>query len=823
MKKPVTQRKMFMAAGGMSETNSEGIISGFNDEELEDEYENRTPDNIEIIANNLRGDIRSMDERYLELAQMVGESAFETPEEVIALMQAQFAPPQAPQQPPPAAGSGQGIAGIMQPPEAAPQGIMQGVAEPSMEQQMPQPGMEQPMQMAHGGMVHRQAGSPPTGEVAPGRRALGFMRFMEPGSIPDPRTMDPRSTAVPRVQLQQTPAMARSFVGPIPQNATVGPLPNFVGSIGPEGAKFLQSGAARPGTLPPLPQQIPLATRFSSNIAEAMRSAPGFAREAGRTLMATPIGKGAAAVGAGLGLLGVDQMYRNIVSPQGPASSGQPAVSEVPGVDAQGRYTAVPLASNLIPSDTGAAPPGEFNAAAALEKDDAGRVIEQVRPNVPVPIPSAAPPPPGANVPEEDKDLAPRPKTYDERVQDRLGVFTKYLGSDPEMRKAQALFLLAEAALNVAGAPGRSTAERLTKGLKGFPAGMAALGAEADKERRSIAASAISAVESDIQATAKYNQQVALQAAKNNPAREKLIRSANYFMNRDGITQNMLQANPGLANRYVEMAQLIDDKLLVQDKSGDLVDPMGRPVPGFSRSAPTPANGVGYLDPANPLVKVSETFVTPATAEEKPTLIAKKGENDQLILTLSSALDHLNKSVGLGPSIRAGVTNIFAPITGDVGLGLTDIQVQALRSQDRFMQDALIRARARSPKLPVWEQKNIKEALSNPGSWVNSWEEYTGVINNVLRDVLNDNAMIDARLNPGQPLKQIDRMPTGTKTDPLTYSPNVFVTLEGVFKNRPNAKVWVAGKDENGKEIAPFQVEGKRFMEQLNAQRGQAQ
>ena len=54
MKKPVTQRKMFMAAGGMSETNSEGIISGFNDEELEDEYENRTPDNIEIIANNLR-------------------------------------------------------------------------------------------------------------------------------------------------------------------------------------------------------------------------------------------------------------------------------------------------------------------------------------------------------------------------------------------------------------------------------------------------------------------------------------------------------------------------------------------------------------------------------------------------------------------------------------------------------------------------------------------------------------------------------------------------------------------------------------------------
>ena len=823
MKKPVMQRSMFVAVAPKSE--SKGILSGFDEEMDNENYEDRSPENLEIIANNLRGDMRSMDERYLELAQMVGESAFETPEEVVALMQSQMGQQGTPptgQAPAPSAG---GVAALGAPPmPSAPQGIMQGIAEPGMEQQMPQPGMEQPMQMAQGGMVYRQAGSPLTGEVAPGRRMLGFMRFMEPGDIPDPRTMDPRSTAVPRVQLQQTPAMARSFVGPIPQNATVGPLPNFVGSVSPEGARFLQSGAARPGTLPPLPQQIPLATRFSSNIAEAMRSAPGFAREASRTLMATPIGKGAAVVGAGLGLLGVDQAYRNLVSPQGPASSGQPAVSEVPGVDAQGRYTAVPLASNLIPSDTGAAPPGEFNAAAALEKDDAGRVIEQVRPSVPVPIPSAAPPLPGANVAEkEDKDLDPRPKTYDERVQDRLGVFTKYLGSDPEMRKAQALFLLAEAALNVAGAPGRSTAERLTKGLKGFPAGMAALGAEADKERRSIAASAISAVESDIQATAKYNQQVALQAAKSGPAREKLIRNANFYMNRDGITQDMLKTNPGIAERYIGMAQLIEDKTLVQDKSGDLVDPLGRPVPGFSRAAPTPANGIGYLDPANPLVKVSETFVTPATTDEKVGLITTKANNEQLIMQINSAMDHLNKSVGLGPSIRAGITNIFAPITGDVGLGLTDIQTQALRSKDRLLQDVLVKAKLRNPKAPVWEQKNIKEVIGNPSSIVQSWEEYTSVVNNILQELLNENAMIDARLNPGQPLKQIDRMPTGTKTDPLAYSPNVFVTLEGVFKNRPNAKVWVAGKDENGKDIAPFQIDGKRFMEQLNAQRGQPQ
>ena len=794
MKKPVMQRSMFVAVAPKSE--SKGILSGFDEEMDNENYEDRSPENLEIIANNLRGDMRSMDERYLELAQMVGESAFETPEEVVALMQSQMGQQGTPptgQAPAPSAG---GVAALGAPPmPSAPQGIMQGVAEPGMEQQMPQPGMEQPMQMAQGGMVYRQLGSPPTGEVAPGRRALGFMRFMEPGSIPDPRTMAPRSVPIPQVQVAKTIPMYGLLTG--------------------EGAQFLQSGAARPGTLP---QQIPLATRLSTNIYEAMRSAPGFAREVGRTMMSTPQGRAAAVIGTGV------TAALPFMGGREQAPSDQPAVSEVPGVDAQGRYTAVPLASNLIPSDTGAAPPGEFNAAAALEKDDAGRVIEQVRPSVPVPIPSAAPPLPGANVAEkEDKDLDPRPKTYDERVQDRLGVFTKYLGSDPEMRKAQALFLLAEAALNVAGAPGRSTAERLTKGLKGFPAGMAALGAEADKERRSIAASAISAVESDIQATAKYNQQVALQAAKSGPAREKLIRNANFYMNRDGITQDMLKTNPGIAERYIGMAQLIEDKTLVQDKSGDLVDPLGRPVPGFSRAAPTPANGIGYLDPANPLVKVSETFVTPATTDEKVGLITTKANNEQLIMQINSAMDHLNKSVGLGPSIRAGITNIFAPITGDVGLGLTDIQTQALRSKDRLLQDVLVKAKLRNPKAPVWEQKNIKEVIGNPSSIVQSWEEYTSVVNNILQELLNENAMIDARLNPGQPLKQIDRMPTGTKTDPLSYSPNISVTLQNVFANRPNAKVWVSGKDESGKEIAPFQIDGKRFMEQLNAQRGQPQ
>jgi hypothetical protein len=35
----------------------------------------RTPQNPEILMNNLRGDMRSVDARYQELAQMVGDEA----------------------------------------------------------------------------------------------------------------------------------------------------------------------------------------------------------------------------------------------------------------------------------------------------------------------------------------------------------------------------------------------------------------------------------------------------------------------------------------------------------------------------------------------------------------------------------------------------------------------------------------------------------------------------------------------------------------------------------------------------------------------------
>ncbi len=165
------------AGGGILELVEGEMEEG--DEEA-DNFEDRRPDNIEIIANNLRGDIRSMDERYLELAQMVGDAAFDTPEEVLALMQPQLQQQMAQQMPPAAnSPSPQGMQQISQgvPPGAPP--TPPGAPGTPMAPQQPPGGIESlvadqgaeaaPQQPMAQEPVQRAAGSPPTGEFKTGQ------------------------------------------------------------------------------------------------------------------------------------------------------------------------------------------------------------------------------------------------------------------------------------------------------------------------------------------------------------------------------------------------------------------------------------------------------------------------------------------------------------------------------------------------------------------------------------------------------------------------------------------------------------------------------
>ena len=72
-----------MSEGEDGENESEDEDEGVTMPELE-----RSPRSPEILMNNLRGDMRSIDARRDELADLVGyKAATETPESVLAMLQ----------------------------------------------------------------------------------------------------------------------------------------------------------------------------------------------------------------------------------------------------------------------------------------------------------------------------------------------------------------------------------------------------------------------------------------------------------------------------------------------------------------------------------------------------------------------------------------------------------------------------------------------------------------------------------------------------------------------------------------------------------------
>ena len=186
---------MGIMQGFMDLIDDEGDDEGGEDPEMMME---RRPDSPEILMNNLRGDMRSVDARRDELADLVGyQAATETPEQVLAMLQPILAqqggggigalpqsqdmaqgpqPPMmggAPGMPPPGMPPMPPDAGMAPPPDqggiAALMASMGGGAPPGPPGAPPAmpPGDMPPMAMARGGYVQNfQAGSDEDG-VAP--------------------------------------------------------------------------------------------------------------------------------------------------------------------------------------------------------------------------------------------------------------------------------------------------------------------------------------------------------------------------------------------------------------------------------------------------------------------------------------------------------------------------------------------------------------------------------------------------------------------------------------------------------------------------------
>ncbi len=201
------------------EDSDEG--DGYNAEKVTRE---RRPDAPEILMNNLRGDMRSLDARRDELADLVGyAAASETPDSVLAMLQPILAsqaqgaaggigalppsaemaqgpqPPMPPQEMPPAAPEMPGM-------EMAPPAQDGGIA--ALMAQQGAPSMQEPAQFARGGLVQgfaegsdedgvtpmqeppsSEMGIPATPEMVERARAqFAGMLSQQPTAVPDLRT-----------------------------------------------------------------------------------------------------------------------------------------------------------------------------------------------------------------------------------------------------------------------------------------------------------------------------------------------------------------------------------------------------------------------------------------------------------------------------------------------------------------------------------------------------------------------------------------------------------------------------------------------------------
>jgi len=216
MKSKVLDRPLFKGdKSGMSEEEASnvGIMDGFmeavmagemDDKEAEGEdYETekllgRRPDSPEILMNNLRGDMRSIDARVDELADMVGmRAAQDTPQEVLALLQPVLAGQAAPPAMPPEAQGGIGGLPMGMPPAPPAAGIGPEVepgsavstVPPPMGDEAPMPpeamGAEAPMPPEAAGGI----GSLPTGQEAPppvGMARGGYVQHFQEGGDAEP-------------------------------------------------------------------------------------------------------------------------------------------------------------------------------------------------------------------------------------------------------------------------------------------------------------------------------------------------------------------------------------------------------------------------------------------------------------------------------------------------------------------------------------------------------------------------------------------------------------------------------------------------------------
>jgi hypothetical protein len=513
MKNEILKRAMF-AMPLSKESRNSGIMAGFEDEMPEDAEDEgmeemppmaRTPQNPEILMNTLRGDMRSVDARMQELAQMVGEeAAMETPPEVLALLQPQLAAQQG------------GIGSL-------PQG--QEMAPPPMG--MPPPGMGMPPQ---GGMP--PMGMPPQGGIPmpPGMEGAGpFPQGGAEQAPPTPDGMPPMQAAVgafvtpftraaqfmgdkaaqygPAVNqymgnlmMRAQPTVQRVTGGSPPMPLSVqgretlvqGPAGTIVEGVGTRMAPYTTMGSLMSPTFTEgIKMGVQRTAQEYPRVAEALsRMSPALGLGAG-SLMALPFMKGSSN----------ENMTPEQVASYNDKMAQLAAIDQIPSPSRTAPPPAVPKISldgmaSGTEAEQAAIDERQLAAAEKADTDPLGTIINQKL----------------KLFNERELKAGVKEKTRAERTKEGYAelapLFQEILGDNKEDMKVNALLMLADAGFKLATSRQPTVAMAASEAASGLPRGFMALMAQSKDRDLKIKSAALSQAFTDVQEQDKYAQQV---------------------------------------------------------------------------------------------------------------------------------------------------------------------------------------------------------------------------------------------------------------------------------------------------------------------------
>lgn len=796
MNNEIMKRAMFAMPMSKSEMNS-GIMQGFEEPEDEMPQMARTPQNPEILMNNLRGDMRSIDARYMELAQMVGEeAAMETPPEVLAMLQPQLAAPAMPASP----------AGIMQLPQGQEMMPPPGMgAQPGMPQAMPPGGMEGMPPFQPGGVEQ----TPPTPDGLPPVRAQagGFFRSAARYG----------SEVMPAIDQY----LGRLF-GSVPENVystvpMVGADGRPIYLQGRETVRMTPSGPAMgegtritPGTTlgvtdlrqPSLRRAIgePFAeiTGMAERGLNAARASYPRAMSVAEKSVVPALGAGTAAA-----------MYQKLTTPTGkPAES---MVDQIPGQgpplrDEKGQEIVGPRPRAALYSGEAyageapaveAPPPAEEKAVAEGAFDTQGfegLTSEFIKKSL-----------------KEEKEAAP--KTRMQRIQEAKAeyepLFSELLGDTKEDMKMNALLLLSDAGFKLASTYQPTAAMALGKALEGMPRGFAGLVAMAKDRKLKIKTATLQQAIDDVNLQDKFARDYQLAVLKADANLKLMALKEDYATQREIIKEGGLvteDSGMGLRTSKTKRGTFV----------GNFIDPADPAVNSAVGSRFTLRNT------DNPFVEYRGK--APTTVETDKAERIKLGNTLRALDSSLSTLDNLkgtySGAYSPGTWFSDKINNILVPISG--GLIRPDVDLADTATRISTGMNTIMKSIASANdqgRVAVQEQEWARETakgITDPTAFFSNKElaakqfnSMEAMLRNARQQVLTQLGYIDE--------DYVMRTPsTGTQNDPFIISadPNdqrrMFTFLGSTIGTLqdPNALVYI--KMPNGRVDAfnPAQLRG---------------